>query len=254
MVDAQAGKLDLPGLVIGDGDIAHHPVIQRPVGLELQRAQAVGNTLQSVLNGVGKVVHGVDAPLGTLPVVIDEANAVDDGVTEIQIAASQIDLGPEGHLSLLHLTVLHLLKQPQIFLDGPIPIGGGSGDADVAPVGLELLWRQLADVGQPLLDELHGILIVLLEVVGAVEKAVAPVKAQPMDILLDGVHVLGVLLGGVGVIHAEVAETAELLGGAEVDAQGLAVSDVQIAVGFRRKPGVDGLSLELTTLCDVLVD
>ena len=214
----------------------------------------MGDALQSILNGVGKVVHGVDAPLGTLPVVIDEADAVDDGVTEIQIAAGQIDLGPEGHLSLLHLTVLHLFEQPQIFLDGPIPIGGGSGDADVAPVGLELLWRQLADVGQPLLDELHGILVVLLKVVGAVEKAVAPVKAQPMDILLDGVHVLSVLLSGVGVIHAEVAETAELLGGAEVDAQGLAVSDVQIAVGLRRKPGVDGLSLELTTLCDVLVD
>ena len=44
------------------------------------------------------------------------------------------------------------------------------------------------------------------------------------------------------------------LGGAEVDAQGLAVADVQIAVGLRRETGVDGHSLELTTLCDVLVD
>ena len=214
----------------------------------------MGDALQSILNGVGKVVHGVDAPLGTLPVVIDEADAVDDGVTEIQIAAGQIDLGPEGHLSLLHLTVLHLFEQPQIFLDGPIPIGGGSGDADVAPVGLELLWRQLADVGQPLLDELHGILVVLLEVVGAVEKAVAPVKAQPMDILLDGVHVLGVLLSGVGVIHAEVAETAELLGGAEVDAQGLAVADVQVAVGLRREAGVYGHALVLAARGQILGD
>ena len=72
-----------------------------------------------------------------------------------------------------------------------------------------------------------------------------------MDILLDGVHILGVLLGGVGVVHAQVAQAAVTLGGAEVDAQGLAVTDVQIAVGLRRKPGVNGLSLEPATLCDV---
>ena len=232
---------------------------------------AIYDTMQYIKCDVSTVCIGMAASMGAfllsggakgkrfaLPnaeIMIHQPSGGAQGqATEIQIAAGQIDLGPEGHLSLLHLTVLHLFEQPQIFLDGPIPIGGGSGDADVAPVGLELLWRQLADVGQPLLDELHGILVVLLKVVGAVEKAVAPVKAQPMDILLDGVHVLGILLSGVGVIHAEVAETAELLGGAEVDAQGLAVSDVQIAVGLRRKPGVDGLSLELTTLCDVLVD
>lgn len=44
------------------------------------------------------------------------------------------------------------------------------------------------------------------------------------------------------------------LGGAEVDAQGLAVADVQIAVGLRRETGVNGQSLEPATLCDVLVD
>ena len=32
------------------------------------------------------------------------------------------------------------------------------------------------------------------------------------------------------------------------------MADVQIAVGLRRETGVDGHSLELTTLCDVLVD
>ncbi len=88
--------------------------------------------------------------------------------------------------------------------------------------GTELLRRQLADVGQALLEE-----------------PVAPVKAQPVDILLDGVHILGVLLGGVGVVHAQVAQAAEALGGAEVDGQRLAVADVQIAVGLRRKTGVD---------------
>ena len=93
VVNAQPGKFDLAGLVIGDGHIADHPVIQRPVRLELQGAETVGDALQSVLDGVGKVVHGIDAPLGALAVVVDEADAVDDGVPEVQIAAGQVDLG-----------------------------------------------------------------------------------------------------------------------------------------------------------------
>ena len=254
VVDVQAGKLNLPGLVVGDGDVVHHPVVQGTVLLILQGAQAVGDALQRVLNGMGKVVHREDAPLGALPVVVDEADAVDDGVAHVEVAAGQVDLGAEGHLALLHLAVLHLLKQPQVLLDGPVTVGGHGGDADVAAVGLKLLRRQLADVGKALLDELHRVLIVLLEIVGAIEEPVAPVEAQPVDILLDGVHILGVLLGGVGVIHAQVAQAVVPLSGAEVDAQGLAVADMQIAVRLRREAGVDGHSLELTTLCDVLVD
>ena len=75
-----------------------------------------------------------------------------------------------------------------------------------------------------------------------------------MDVLLDGVYKLGVLFGGVGVVKAEVAHAAILFGGAEVDGEGLAVADVQVAVGFRREAGVDGHALELPTFCNVFVD
>ena len=75
-----------------------------------------------------------------------------------------------------------------------------------------------------------------------------------MDVLLNGVHVLGVLLGGVGVVHAQVAQAAVLLGGAKVDGQGLAVADVEVAVGLGGKAGVDSHALILPALSDVLVD
>ena len=45
VVDAQPGELDLPRLVVGDGDVAHHPVVQGAVVLELQGAQGVGDAL-----------------------------------------------------------------------------------------------------------------------------------------------------------------------------------------------------------------
>ena len=74
-----------------------------------------------------------------------------------------------------------------------------------------------------------------------------------MDVLLNRLDILDVLLGGVRVVHAEIAQAVILLGGAEVDAQRLAVADVQVAVWLGRETGVNGHSLELTTLCDVLV-
>ena len=75
-----------------------------------------------------------------------------------------------------------------------------------------------------------------------------------MNILLNGVYEFLVLLGGVRVIHPQVAQAAELLRRAEVDGQRLAVPDVQVAVGLRREPGVDGHPLELAAGADVLLD
>ncbi len=254
VVDAQPGEFDLPGLVVGDGHVLGHPVVQGAVGLKLQGAEGVGDALQGVLDGVGEVVHGVDAPLVPLAVVVGVVDPVDHRVPHIEVAGGQVDLGPEGVPSVLKFPVLHPFKEVQGLLHRPVPPGGGGGHADGAPVLLELLRGQLAHVGQPLFDQLHRVLVHLGEVVGGIEKAVPPVEAQPVDVLLDGLHVLHVLLGGVGVVHAEIAQAAVFLGGAEVDGQGLAVADVEIAVGLGGEPGVDSHALVLPALSDVLVD
>ena len=227
--------------------------------LKLQGAEGVGNPLQRVLQGVGEVVHGVDAPLVPLAVVVHVVDAVEHRVAHVEVAAGQVDLGPQGHLALLHLAVgelagAHPGEEVQRLLDGPVAEGGAGGSVHVAAVLLKLLGGQLAHVGQALFDELHGVLVHLLKVVGGEEEAAAPVVAQPVDVLLDGLHVLHVLLGGVGVVHAQVAQAAVFLGGAEVHEDRLGMADVQIAVGLRREPGVDGHALELTTLGDVLVN
>ena len=228
------------------------PVVEGAVGLILQRAQAVGDALQGVLDGMGEVVHGENAPLGALAVVLNVADAVDDGVPHIEVAGGHVDLGPEGILALGELAVLHPLEQVQALLDGAVPPGGFAGHADAAPVLLKLLGRQLADVGKALLDEANGQLVSLFKIVGAVEHPVIPVKAKPVDVLLNSIHELRILLGGVGIVKPEVAQAAELFSRAEVDGQGLAVADVQIAVGLRGKTGMNGHALELSAGGDVL--
>ena len=78
----------------------------------------------------------------------------------------------------------------------------------------------------------------MVKVVAGVEHSV-PVKAKPLDVFLDGLHIFHVFLGRIGVVKAEVALPLILFFHAKVDAQCLGVADVQIAVGLRGESGDD---------------
>ena len=203
---------------------------------------------------MGKVIHGVDAPFVALAVVVHMVDAVEHRVPHVEVAAAQIDFGPQGIFAVGELPGLHPGEEVQALLHRPVPPGRAGRGVHIAPIFPELLRSQGADVGQPLLDELHGILVHLLKVVGGIEEAIPPVIAQPVDVLLDGLHVLHIFLGGIGVVHAEVAQATVFFSGAEVDKDGLGMPDVEVAVGFGREAGVDGHTLELPALRDILVD
>ncbi len=69
------------------------------------------------------------------------------------------------------------------------------------------------------------------------EELVAPVEAEPAHVLLDRLDVLDVLGLRVRVVEAQVADAALVLqGDPEVQAAGLGVADVQIAVRLGREP------------------
>ena len=84
---------------------------------------------------------------------------------------------------------------------------------------------------------MQGIIVQLLEIVRGEEQPVLPVEPQPPDVGHDGIHILHFFLAGVGVIEPEVADAVEFGGDAEVEADGLGVADVEVAVGLRRKAG-----------------
>ena len=75
-----------------------------------------------------------------------------------------------------------------------------------------------------------------------------------MDVLLYRVDVLGVLLGGVRVVHAQVAYAAEALRRAEVYDERLAVAYVQVAVRLGREAGVYAPALKTSAGRYVLGD
>src|SRR5262252_1765077 len=81
----------------------------------------------------------------------------------------------------------------------------------------------------------------LLEIIRRMIEVPAPVETKPAHITLDRVDVFLFLLGGIGVIKAQVAAAPRVLRDAEVEANRLGVADVQVAVGLGRKARDDRL-------------
>ncbi len=163
-------------------------------------------------------------------------NPVQRRIAHVEIGRRHVDLRAQDVRAVREFSRAHPREQRQILLDGSIAVRTvPSRLGQRAAVGANLVGIQAVDVGLPLLDQRDGKLVELLEVVGRIELGV-PREAQPLDVFLDGVDILDVFLGRVRVVEAEVADAAPLLGDAEVQADGLRVSDVKIAVRFRRKP------------------
>ena len=204
--------------------------------LELQGADGVGDGLQSVGHAVGIVVHGVDAPGITRTVVVGPADAVHERIPQVHVAAVHVDLGPQHPGAVGELAGPHAAEEVQALLGRAVPEGAGAArHMEVAPVLADLCFRQVADIGLALPDEVLRIVVHEGEVVRGVELTL-PVEAQPLHVLADGVHVLHVLLHRVGVVEAQVGGAPPGLRQAEVQADALGVADVQVAVGLRREP------------------
>ncbi len=73
------------------------------------------------------------------------------------------------------------------------------------------------------------------EIVRRVAQAVAPIEAEPMHVAFDALDELFGLALGVRIVEPQEAGAAELLGDAEIDADRLRVTDVQIAVRLGRE-------------------
>ena len=93
------------------------------------------------------------------------------------------------------------------------------------------------DVRLVRLDQCDGEVVQPLEVVRRKKQLFATIEPQPADIFLDGLDEFDVFRLGVGVVEPQVTHTGVLLCDAEIQANGLGVADVEIAVRLGRKAG-----------------
>ena len=168
------------------------------------------------------------------------ADAVEDRVAQVDVRRGHVDLGAQRTGAVRELAGLHAGEQVEVLFHGAVAeraVLARLGQA--AAVFAHLVGIQIADEGLAGLDQLDGPVMQLVEVIGGVAFLAGPLEAQPLDIGLDRVDVFLVFLGRVGVVETQVALAAELLGQAEIQADALGVTDVQVTVGLRREAGDD---------------
>lgn len=183
----------------------------------------MGYPFETVADGVCVVVERIDAPLVAhvgMRVVLD---TIDHGVSESGIDVFLVDFGTKRHRPFLMQSQPHLVEQLQVLFDRPVSILGGESVRSLLP---HLLGRLVADERVSLLDELESEVIEDFKVVGGMCDFPGLV-AHELDVFFDVDDVLDVLLGGVGIIEAQVAlPTLVDLGLHEVEPHRLAVPDV----------------------------
>jgi len=118
-----------------------------------------------------------------------------------------------------------------------------SGLGERAAAQPDLLLRLVVDIGKTGADQALGPLVQPFEIVRGEEEVLAPIVSKPFDVGLNRIDELLLFPGRVGVIEPQMAAPAELLRDAEVEADGLGMPDMQVAVRFRRKPRDDHLML-----------
>ena len=183
-----------------------------------------------------KVVHRVDLPLISRTVVGMKKDAVDHRVPHMHIGGGHINFGPEHPGTLWKLARIHALEQVQVLFHATIPKGtvrsrfGGS-----AFLTGNLFGRLVIHIGQPLLNQVGGKVVELFKVIGGKILPVFPVKSKPVNVLLDGIHKLHILLGGIGIVETEIALSAILLSYTKIETDGLGMTNMKVAVGLRRK-------------------
>jgi len=188
---------------------------------------------------VRPVVGGVDAPVVAGAEVVTVADAVHDRVAQGHVLALHVDLRPQDARSVRELAGLHAPEQVEVLLDAAAAVGALRALlAEAAPLGRDGLGVGVVHVGESLADQVLGPGVQLAEVVGGVQQP-RRVETQPFDVGDDRFDVLRLLGVGVRVVEAQVADAPELLRRPEVDRDGLGVTDVQVAVGLRREPGLD---------------
>ena len=182
------------------------------------------------------VVGRIDAPLRFRLMMIGVADAVQDRIAHVDVRRGHVDFRAQAQLSVPELPGAHTREQLEAFFRLAVAPGAvGSRLGQRAAILSGLFGAQLTDIGLALADQLPGKFVQVTEIRRGVAHFPVPAETEPADIVLDGVDELLALLERIGVVETKVAMSAVLLGKREIQADGLGVSDVKVAVGFRRK-------------------
>ena len=204
--------------------------------LEFQRSDRVGNVLDGIRLAMREIVAGVDFPSRPGAWMRCVQDAIEHGIAQVDVARCHVDLGAQHAGTVREFTGAHACEQVEVFLgrsaaEWTVPPRLGQGAAREP----DLLLRLVVDKGLAGDNQVLRPAIELLEIIGRIVKVRPPVEAEPAHVALNRIDIFLFLFGRVGVVETQVAAPSELFGDAEVQTDGLRMSEVQVAVWLRRK-------------------
>src|SRR4029079_6480487 len=102
-------------------EVCDEPIIKRPMVLYFQRANGVGDVLDSVGLTVRKIVAWIDLPRRTGARMRRVQNSLKHWVAEIDSALRHVDLGTQNSCTVGKFAGPHAAEQIQVLLDAAVP-------------------------------------------------------------------------------------------------------------------------------------
>ena len=213
------------------------------------------NPLQIIADRVRVVVHGINTPFIPRAVMRRAQNPINDGVAQVHIWRGHVDFCAQTLLSVRVFARLHLAEQPQVFLDGTVSVRAlRARFRERAARRADLFGGKVAYERFSVLYQLLRISVYFVEKVGGIY-LLRPMIPHPFDVAANGVHKLRLFLGRVSIVEKQIALSAVLFRRPEIDQHALDVSDMQVSVGFGRKPRLNFLHpARFYVLVDDLLD
>ena len=168
------------------------------------------------------------------------ANTVDRRVAHVEVRAAHVDLEPEDVRAVGKLSRPHAAEEVEVFGDRAVAVGTVATGLRERPArAAHFLGRLAVDIRKTLRDEPLREAIQRVVVIGRVIPVPAPVVAEPLHRVRNGVLEFDILLERVGVIEAQVARTAVFGGESEIEDDRLGMPVMQVPIGLGRESGYD---------------
>ena len=167
---------------------------------------------------------------------------VNEGVPHVHVGMGHVDFSPQYAVPVRVNPLSHLVEKLEVFLYRTAAMGAGRPRFGRCPLPFgNVLSRLMVDICQTFFNQTDRKSVELFEIVTGIEFTSRPFVAKPCDVTSDGVHIFLTFFFGVGVVEAQIDEPLILFGKSKGETDGFGVANVQIAIGFRWKPGVDVL-------------
>ena len=210
------------------------------------------NSLDGILNGMGKIIHGINAPRVARVMMGHMSHPVNNGITHIHIRRRHINTGPQNFLPVPVHPVFHIFEQFQILLHAPFRrrvflsrLRQGS------PVFPDLIRAQIGYISFSFFNQRNRRFIHLPEIIGCKEQTVFPVCAKPLNIRFNRLYKFRLFLCRIGIVKTHIELAAVLFCKTIIQKNTLGVPDMQISVRFGRKTGVNRI---INALRQIFID